>query len=61
MIDKQIIKDGENPVAIILDIKEYERLIEIEQDSMDYYTALETKLTNKKWISHEELIKEMGL
>ncbi len=59
MIDKQIIKDGDNPVAVILDIREYERLLEIEQDAKDYFAALETKLTNKKWISHEQLIKEL--
>lgn len=59
MIDKQIIKDGNNPVAVILDIREYERLLEIEQDAKDYYTALETKLTNEKWISHEQLLKEL--
>jgi hypothetical protein len=61
MIDKQIIKDGDNPVAVILDIREYERLLEIEQDAEDYYAALETKLTNEKWTSHEQLLKEMSL
>lgn len=61
MIDKQIIKDGDNPVAVILDIREYERLLEIEQDAEDYYAALETKLTNEKWILHEQLLKELSL
>jgi len=60
MIDKQIIKDGNNPVAVILDIREYERLLEIEQDAEDYFAALETKLTNKKWISHEQLLKGLS-
>ena len=60
MIDKQIIKDGDNPVAVILDIREYERLLEIEQDAEDYFAALETKLTNKKWISHEQLLKGLS-
>ncbi len=60
MIDKLIIKDGDNPVAVILDIREYERLLEIEQDAKDYFAALETKLTNKKWISHEQLMKELS-
>ena len=60
MIDKQIIKDGNNPVAVILDIREYERLLEIEQDAEDYFAALETKLTNKKWISHEQMLKELN-
>jgi hypothetical protein len=61
MIDKQIIKDGDNPVAVILDIREYERLLEIEQDAEDYYAALETKLKNEQWISHEQLLKELSL
>ncbi len=41
MINKQIIKDGDKPVAVIFDIKEYERLREIETDYEDYYSALE--------------------
>ncbi len=61
MIDTQIIKDGDKPVAIILDIEEYKRLKEIEQDYEDYYSALETRITNKNWISHEHLKKELGL
>lgn len=61
MIDKQIIKDGDKPVAVILDIKEYERLREIETDYEDYYSALEIKLTNKNWTSHQQLKKDLGL
>lgn len=61
MIDKQIIKDGDKPVAVILDIKEYERLREIETDYEDYYSALEIKLSNKSWTSHQQLKKELGL
>jgi len=61
MIDKQIIKDGEKPVAVVLDIREYERLKEIEQDSQDYYSTFEIKLTNKNWTSHEQLKQELGL
>lgn len=61
MMDKQIIKDGDKPVAVILDIKEYERLREIETDYEDYYSALEIKLSNKSWTSHQQLKKELGL
>jgi hypothetical protein len=61
MIDIQIIKDGEKPVAVVLDIKEYNRLLRIEQDQNDYYSALETKRTNKKWTSHDELKRELGM
>lgn len=61
MIDVQIIKDGKKPVAVILDITEYQRLREIEQDRDDYFIALETKLTNKKWTSHELLKNELEI
>ena len=60
MIDLQIIKDGEKPVAVILDIKEYERLKEIEQNKEDYFAALEIKLQNKNWKAHDELKLELG-
>jgi len=61
MIDAQIIKDGKKPVAVILDITEYQRLREIEQDRDDYFIALETKLTNEKWTSHELLKNELEI
>ncbi len=60
MIDKQIIKDGKKPVAVILDIREYERLKKIEEDYYDYAAALESKITNKTWTSHDALKKELG-
>jgi PHD/YefM family antitoxin component YafN of YafNO toxin-antitoxin module len=61
MIDQQIIKDGNKAVAVILDIEEYNRLKEIEQDYEDYYAAMETKLMNKKWTSHKQLRKELAI
>lgn len=61
MIDVQIIKDGNKPVAVILDIKEYNRLLQIEQDREDYFTALEIKHTNKKWKSHDKLKAELDI
>ncbi len=44
-----------------MDYKEYVRLKEIERDRKDYYSAARTKAANKKWMSHEELKKELGL
>ena len=61
MISTQVIKEDDRPVAIILDYKEYMRLKEIEEDMVDYYSALETKLSNKAWINHEDLKKQLGL
>ena len=61
MIKTQIIKEDSKPVAVILDYGEYLRLKEIEQDKVDYFSALEVKRTNKKWVSHDDLKKELGL
>jgi len=44
-----------------MDYREYLRLKEIEEDRMDYYSALQVKKKNKKWKSHDELKKELGL
>ena len=61
MIKTQIIKEGETPKIVILDYNKYIRLKEIEQDKLDYYSAIEVKRKNKKWTSHEELKKELQL
>ncbi len=61
MIKTQIVKEGNKPVAVILDYQEYKRLKEIEEDKSDYYSALQVKKKNKKWKSHEDLKKELEL
>ena len=61
MIKTEIIKEGKKPVAVVLDYKEYLRLKEIEEDKDDYFSAVETKKANKKWIKHSDLKKELGL
>ena len=61
MIKTQLIKQSKKPIAVILDYNEYKRLKEIEEDKEDYYSALKTKLENKKWFSHSEIKKEFGL
>lgn len=61
MIKTQIIKEGKIPRMVILDYKEYMRLKEIEQEKLDYYSAIEVKRKNKRWTSHEGLKKELGL
>jgi len=47
MIKTQVIKEKNKPIAVILDYKEYLKLKEIEEDRIDYYSAIETKLKNK--------------
>ena len=61
MIKTQIIKEDRKPVAVILDYKEYVRLKEIEEDRGDYFSALDVKKKNKKWTSHRDLKKTLGL
>ena len=61
MIKTQIVKENDKPVAVVLDYKEYLRLKEIEQDRKDYYSALQVKMKNKKWMSHKDLKKAIGL
>jgi hypothetical protein len=61
MIKTQLIRQSKKPIAVILDFEEYKRLREIEEDKDDYLSAHNIKMTNKKWISHTELKKELGL
>ncbi|MGR3310767.1 MAG: hypothetical protein ACUZ77_08325 [Candidatus Brocadiales bacterium] len=61
MIKTQIVKEGNKPVVVIMDYKEYLRLKEIEQDKSDYYSALDVKTKNKKWTNHDALKEELGL
>ncbi len=61
MIKTQIIKEDANPIAVILDFKEYKRLKEIEEDRNDYLDEVNTKKSNKIWIKHEDLKQELGL
>ncbi len=61
MIKTQVIKEDNKPVAVVLDYNEYKRLREIEQDRLDYDSALDVKKENKKWVSHKDLKKDLGL
>jgi len=59
MIKTLIIREDNKPVAVIIDFKEYQRLKEIEEDRIDYYSAIEVKRKNKKWKLHSDLKKEL--
>jgi hypothetical protein len=61
MIKTQIVREGNKPIAVLLDYREYKRLKEIEQDKADYASALAVKAKNKKWKSHADVKKELGL
>lgn len=59
MIKKQIIKEGNKPIAIILDFQEYKRLKEMALDKADYTSASKIKQKNAEWISHKDLKKKI--
>ena len=61
MIKTQIIEENNKPRMVVMDFEEYLKLREAEEDRNDYYSALETKLTNQKWIKHEDIKKELGI
>ncbi|HPS58032.1 MAG TPA: hypothetical protein PK514_07990 [Spirochaetota bacterium] len=61
MIKKHIIKEEGKPVAVVLDYNEYVELKAMAEDKPDYYTAIETKRKNKKWVSHDDLKNEFGM
>ena len=61
MVKTQIIRKDKEPVAVVLDYNEYVRLKEIEQDSEDYRSALLVKEKNKKWTTHRDLKRDLGL
>lgn len=55
MIKSQLIKVEERPVAMIIDVKEYERLKEIEATVKDLGIAASIDLENVKTYSQEEV------
>ncbi len=55
MIETQIIKENNKPVAVIIDYQEYLKLQALKDDLLDYREAVEIKENNKKWISHDNL------
>ena len=61
MIKTQVIKERNKPIAVILDYKEYLKLKELEEYRKDYYSAVETKLKNKKWTNHKDVKKKIGI
>jgi hypothetical protein len=61
MIETQIIKKNNKPIAVILDYNEYLKYKEIQQDWLDYNSAMNIKQKNKKWHKHEDVKKELGI
>jgi len=61
MVKTQIIRKDKEPVAVVLDYSEYVWLKEIEQDSEDYRSAVLVKEKNKRWTTHKDLKRDLGL
>lgn len=61
MIKTQVIEEDGKPIAVIMDYTEYLKFLEIKEDRDDYYSAIETKLKNKKWVSHQEVKDKLGI
>ena len=61
MIKTQIVKEGNKPIAVIMDYSEYCRRLEAKQDREDYASALKVKESTKKWVSHKDLKRDLGL
>ncbi|MCX7049982.1 MAG: hypothetical protein NTX50_31425 [Candidatus Sumerlaeota bacterium] len=61
MIRTQLIKESNKPIAVILDYSEYLKLLEARQDREDYLSAARVKATNRKWHSHAEIKKKLGI
>lgn len=61
MIKTQIVKEGNQPLAVILDYLEYKRLKEIEMDKEDYNSAITVKRKTKTFIKHNDLKRRLGI
>ena len=59
MIKTRMLKRKNKTVAVLMDVREYKRLKEIEMDRVDYATALEIKNTNTVWTDHKSLKAEI--
>lgn len=60
MIETNIIKQNDKPVAVVIDYQEFVRLKQIEEDYLDYTSAMQVKEENQVWIKHSDLKKERG-
>lgn len=61
MIKPQIIKERNKPIAVILDYRYYQDLLEDAQDKCDYRSAIKTKAANRRWVSHARVKKALGI
>ncbi len=59
MIKTRMLKRKNKTVAVLMDVREYKRLKEIEMDRADYATALEIKNSNTVWIDNKSLKAEI--
>ena len=61
MIKTQIITENDKPKAVIIDYKEYLKLKEIAEESMDYRDGIKALRNTKKLHKNIDVKKKMGL
>jgi len=61
MIKTQVIKKGKDPIAVIIDYKEYLRLKEMAQDRAEYAAAIDAEKKTRRLTSLKEVKKRLGL
>ncbi len=61
MIETQIIKQGDTPIAAIIDYQKYLELLEYEQETKDVKIAEKAFNKSKTFHSLEEVLEKNGL
>jgi len=61
MIKTQVIKKGKDPIAVIIDYREYLRLKEMAQDRAEYAEAIDSEKKNRRLTPLKEVKKRLGL
>ena len=61
MIKTQVIKKGKDPIAVIIDYKEYLRLKELAQDRAEYAAAIDAEKKTRRLTPLKEVKKRLGL
>jgi len=61
MIKTLVIREGNKPVAVILDYNEYQKLRELAQDRTDYSDAVRAEASSRKLTPLKDVKKSLGL
>jgi hypothetical protein len=61
MVETQIIKKNNKPIAVVIDFEQYLKYKAMEEDQGDYKSAIEVKKKNKIWHNNKNVKKELKL